>query len=74
MLSTTESSHSPSDGPPLSKCRRKSKKSTRLGADTASVSDDKDKNEENVSRLQVECSKKKKDRSMVTILELTGHI
>lgn len=65
--STTESS----DSPPPSKRRKKSKKSTRLGADTASVSDDEEEYEENVSRLQVECSKKKKDRSMVTILELT---
>lgn len=58
--------------PPPPKRQKRTKKSARLGSDMASMlSGDEEEYEENVSRLQLECSKRKKDRSITTMIELT---
>lgn len=58
--------------PPPPKRQKRTKKSARLGSDPAStMSGDEEEYEENVSRLHLESSKRKKDRSIATMIELT---
>ena len=60
------------DDQPPPKRRKTTKKSVWLGSEsTGTLSDDETTHETKVKELQVECKKKKRDRSITTLLEMT---
>ena len=61
-----------SDGPPLPKRQKKASKSARLGSESVGTfSDDETTYETKVKELQQECKKKKREKSIAAMLDMT---